>query len=82
VIQAMSGLMSITGPADGAPHKVGVAVSDVFTGLFAVSSILAALRHAEHTGEGQHIDVALWTRKLPRWYRQKYLVSGKPRHWE
>lgn len=59
VIQAMSGLMSITGPADGEAHKVGVAVSDVFTGLFAVTGILAALRHAERTGEGQYLDLAL-----------------------
>ncbi len=59
VIQAMSGLMSITGEQEGAPSKVGVAIADVIAGLFAVSSILAALRHAEHTGEGQQLDVAL-----------------------
>ncbi len=59
VIQAMSGLMSITGEPDGAPSKVGVAIADVIAGLFAVSSLLAALRHAEHTGEGQQIDIAL-----------------------
>ncbi len=59
VIQAMSGLMSITGEVDGAPAKVGVAISDVIAGLFASSSILAALRHAEQTGVGQHLDVAL-----------------------
>lgn len=59
VIQAQSGLMSITGEPDGPPTKVGVAVSDVFAGLFASTSLLAALRHAEHTGEGQHVDVAL-----------------------
>ncbi len=59
VIQAMSGLMSITGEVDGEPAKVGVAISDVIAGLFAASSILAALRHAEQTGEGQQLDVAL-----------------------
>ncbi len=59
VVQAMSGLMSITGEIDGAPHKVGVAISDVFAGLFAHSAILAALFHAERTGEGQHLDIAL-----------------------
>lgn len=59
VVQAMSGLMSITGEIDGAPHKVGVAISDVFAGLFAHSAILAALLHAEHTGAGQHLDIAL-----------------------
>ena len=59
VIQAMSGLMSITGEQEGAPSKVGVAIADVIAGLFAASSILAALRHAEHTGEGQQLDIAL-----------------------
>ena len=59
VIQAMSGLMSITGPEDGPPYKVGVAISDVFAGLFAATSILAAVRHSERTGQGQSIDVAL-----------------------
>ncbi len=58
-IQAMSGLMSITGSAEGEPHKVGVAIADVVTGLFALSSILAALRFAESTGQGQHLDIAL-----------------------
>jgi crotonobetainyl-CoA:carnitine CoA-transferase CaiB-like acyl-CoA transferase len=79
VIQAMSGLMSITGPADGAPHKVGVAVSDVFTGMFAVSSILAALRHAEHSGEGQHIDVSLLDSQIAALVNiaSNYLVSGQ-----
>lgn len=79
VIQAMSGLMSITGPADGAPYKVGVAVSDVFTGLFAVSAILAALRHAEHTGEGQYIDVALLDSQIAALVNiaSNYLVSGE-----
>jgi crotonobetainyl-CoA:carnitine CoA-transferase CaiB-like acyl-CoA transferase len=57
VTQAMSGLMSITGADE--PFKVGVAVSDVLTGMFALSGILAALRQAELTGEGQHLDFAL-----------------------
>jgi formyl-CoA transferase len=64
LIQAMGGLMSITGQPDGAPGaepmKVGVAVVDLFTGMYAVTAILAALRHAERTGQGQHIDVALF----------------------
>lgn len=58
-IQAISGLMSITGPADGPPYKVGVAIADVVTGLFAATSILAALRHAQHTEQGQQLDIAL-----------------------
>lgn len=79
VIQAMSGLMSITGPTDGEPHKVGVAVSDVFTGLFANSSILAALRHAEHSGQGQYIDVALLDAQIAALVNiaSNYLVSGQ-----
>lgn len=63
LIQAMGGLMSITGPAQGSPGseptKVGVAVSDLFTGLYATIAIQAALRHREQTGEGQHIDCSL-----------------------
>lgn len=64
LIQAMGGLMSVTGQPDGQPGaepmKVGVAVVDLFTGMYAVTGILAALRHAERTGQGQHIDVALF----------------------
>lgn len=59
MIQAQGGLMSITGPADGEPHKVGVAIVDITTGLFAAQAILAALHHRTHTAEGQFIDVAL-----------------------
>ena len=62
-IQAMGGLMSVTGERDdlpgGGPQKVGVAVADLFTGMYATVAILAALRHAEATGEGQAIDMAL-----------------------
>jgi crotonobetainyl-CoA:carnitine CoA-transferase CaiB-like acyl-CoA transferase len=64
VIQAMSGLMAITGPPEGDGYKVGVAVVDVFSGLFALSSVLAALRHAERTGQGRHIDIALMDAQL------------------
>ena len=64
MIQAMGGLMSITGQPDGAPGaepmKVGVAVVDLFTGLYASNAILAALWHARATGEGQHVDIALF----------------------
>ena len=61
-VQAMGGLMSVTGERDdagGGPQKVGVAVADLFTGMYATVAILAALRHAERTGTGQHIDMAL-----------------------
>lgn len=57
--QGRGGLMSITGSADGPPLKVGVAVSDLVTGLQATIGILAALRHREQTGEGQYLDLSL-----------------------
>ena len=59
LIQGMSGLMSVTGEAEGHPLKVGIPVSDLTTGLYATISILAALQHRNRTGEGQHIDLAL-----------------------
>lgn len=79
VIQAMSGLMSITGPTDGQPHKVGVAISDVITGLFASNAILTALRHAEQTGVGQTIDVALLDSQIAALVNiaSNFLVSGQ-----
>lgn len=59
IIQGLSGLMSITGPSDGEPHKVGVAVVDLFAGLQLTIGIQAALLARQHTGFGQHVDVAL-----------------------
>jgi crotonobetainyl-CoA:carnitine CoA-transferase CaiB-like acyl-CoA transferase len=59
LVQALGGLMSITGAPDGPPEKVGVAVVDVICGLFAGIGILAALRHRERTGEGQRVEVDL-----------------------
>lgn len=59
VIQAASGLMDITGSAEGGPQKVGVAFADIFTALYGVSAIQAALRARERTGRGQLIDMAL-----------------------
>jgi crotonobetainyl-CoA:carnitine CoA-transferase CaiB-like acyl-CoA transferase len=75
----MSGLMSITGPAGGEPQKVGVAVTDLFTGLYSVIAIQAALRHAETTGQGQHIDMALFDAQISVLANQNlnFLVSGK-----
>jgi len=64
VAQAASGLMSITGPAAGEPHKVGVAVSDLAAGLHAAVAILAALRHRDATGAGQFVDVSLFDASL------------------
>lgn len=63
LIQAMGGLMSITGEPDeigGQPQKVGVALSDIMTGLYASNGILAALAEREHSGLGQHIDLSLF----------------------
>jgi crotonobetainyl-CoA:carnitine CoA-transferase CaiB-like acyl-CoA transferase len=59
IIQGMAGIMSVTGPADGAPFKVGIAVADLFTGVYAAVGILAALRQRETTGRGQVVDLAL-----------------------
>ena len=59
IIQGMAGLMSVTGEPDGQPQKVGVAVTDVFTGIYAATAILAAIVQRGRTGEGQHIDMAL-----------------------
>ncbi len=59
IIQGMSGLMSITGDPSGQPQKVGVAVTDVFTGVYSAVAILAAVHQRGATGKGQHIDMAL-----------------------
>lgn len=82
MIQGMSGLMDITGEADGAPQKVGVAVSDLLTGLYGVIGIQAALRHAEATGAGQHIDMALFDCQVSALANQamNYLISGVAPH--
>ena len=81
-IQGMGGLMSVTGERDdlgGGPQKVGVAVADLFTGMYATVAILAALRHAERTGQGQHIDMALLDTQVAMLANlgANYLVSGQ-----
>ena len=82
LIQAMTGLMSITGQPDGGPGaepmKVGVAVSDLFTGLYAATAILAALRQAEATGQGCQLDVALHDCQLAALANQamNFLATG------
>ena len=83
MVQAMSGLMSITGHADGEPGggplKVGVAVIDVFTGLYAANAVQAALHARNATGEGQHIDMALLDVAMAIQCNQAsgYLATGK-----
>lgn len=81
-IQGIGGLMSVTGERDdlgGGPQKVGVAVADLFTGMYATVAILAALRHAERTGEGQQVDMALLDTQVAMLANlgSNYLVSGK-----
>jgi crotonobetainyl-CoA:carnitine CoA-transferase CaiB-like acyl-CoA transferase len=78
LVQALGGLMSVTGSPDGEPQKVGVALVDVLTGLFATVGILAALRHREHTGEGQHVEVNLLTSLLAALVNQSaaYTAGG------
>ena len=80
-VQGMGGLMSLTGERDdigGGPQKVGVAVADLFTGMYATVAILAALRHAEKTGQGQAIDMALLDTQVAMLANlgANYLVSG------
>ncbi len=80
IVQGMSGFMSITGEPDGQPMKAGVAIADIFTGIYAVSAIEAALIHALKTGEGQLIDMALLDVQSAVLANQNmnYLISGKP----
>ena len=79
IIQGLSGLMSITGPSDGEPHKVGVAVVDLFAGLQLTIGIQAALLARQHTGIGQHVDVALLDSALSMLANvgMNHLASGK-----
>ena len=82
LIQGMGGLMSVTGRAEGeegaGPQKVGVALTDILTGLYAGNAILAALLHREKSGQGQHIDLALLDVQVACLANQamNYLVSG------
>jgi crotonobetainyl-CoA:carnitine CoA-transferase CaiB-like acyl-CoA transferase len=83
LIQGMGGLMSVTGRAEGeegaGPQKVGVALTDILTGLYATIAIQAALAHREKSGRGQHIDLALLDVQIACLANQamNYLVSGK-----
>lgn len=78
LVQAVGGLMSITGERDGEPQKVGVALVDVITGLFAAVGVLAALRHRERTGEGQRVEVDLLSSLLAALVNQgsAYTLAG------
>ncbi|MFC3612183.1 CaiB/BaiF CoA transferase family protein [Lutimaribacter marinistellae] len=80
IIQGMSGLMSITGEPDGQPQKAGVAITDVFTGIYSVTAILAALHQRQETGRGQHIDMSLLDVAVSVTANQamNYLTTGNP----
>jgi len=79
IVQGMSGLMSVTGEPSTQPQKVGVAVTDIYTGIYASTGILAALHQREKTGKGQLIDMALFDVALATMANQamNFLASGK-----
>ena len=80
MIQAMGGIMSITGPENGEPVKVGVGIADVMCGMYGGLAVLAALHHRNTTGEGQYIDMSLFDSQIAWLINEgmNYLVSGKP----
>ncbi|MEV1291008.1 CoA transferase [Pseudonocardia sp. NPDC049635] len=82
LVQAVSGLMSLTGPADGPPYRAGVAVFDVLTGLHAALAVTAALRHRERTGEGQLLETNLLSVALSTLVNQTeaYVAAGAVPH--
>ena len=79
LIQAMGGVMSLTGEPDGMPQKVGVPVADLFAGLYGCIGILAALRHREATGQGQQIDIGMLDTHVAWLANQgmNYLATGE-----
>ncbi|MGE0062048.1 MAG: CaiB/BaiF CoA transferase family protein [Xanthobacteraceae bacterium] len=79
VFQAMGGMMSITGEPDGTPQKVGVAFSDLMTGMYASTAILAALRHRDAGGRGQHIDLSLFDTQIAALanMNMNYLIANR-----
>ncbi|MDU8928062.1 CaiB/BaiF CoA-transferase family protein [Alisedimentitalea sp. MJ-SS2] len=80
IIQGMSGFMSITGDPEGQPQRAGVAITDLFTGLYSVTGILAALHQRSQTGKGQQIDMALLDCAVAAMANQSlnYLATGTP----
>ncbi len=79
LVQAMGGIMSITGEKKGNPTKIGVGVSDIITGLYSTIGILSALRFKEITGKGQHLDISLMDSQVSwlSYVAQNYLISGE-----
>ena len=80
VVQAMGGLMSVTGQPDGEPMKAGVAMTDILTGMYVATAVLGALAHRERTGEGQRVDLALLDVQVATLANlaENYLVTGRP----
>src|SRR5205823_5810387 len=78
IVQAISGLMSLTGDPDGPAYRSGISVFDVMAGLHATIGILAALNHRNHTGEGQHVEVSLFASALSAMVNQTsaYVAGG------
>ncbi|EAV46017.1 putative conserved membrane-anchored protein [Stappia aggregata IAM 12614] len=79
MIQGMGGIMDLTGDPEGDPQKIGVAFADIFTGLYGVVGVLAALRRRDETGEGEWVDMALLDAQVGVLANQalNYFVSGK-----
>jgi len=77
--QAMGGIMSLTGEPEGEPMKVGIGIADLMCGMYASTAMLAALRHRDRTGEGQHIDMALLDTQVAwlSYEAENYLMSGE-----
>ena len=77
--QGMGGIMSVTGEPDGMPMKVGIGITDIMTGMHASTAILAALRHRDATGAGQHIDLSLFETQISWLYYHavEYLNTGE-----
>jgi crotonobetainyl-CoA:carnitine CoA-transferase CaiB-like acyl-CoA transferase len=79
VVQAVGGLMSVTGEPDGEPMKAGVAMTDILTGMYAATAVLAALSHRKRSGEGQRVDLALLDVQVATLANlaESYLVTGR-----
>ena len=80
IVQGEAGIMDITGPADGAPYKVGAAIGDLVSGLYATQGILAALYAAKSTGVGQHVDISMYeaVASLLTFNAGIYFATGEP----
>jgi len=79
LVQAMGGVMSLTGDPEGEPMKVGVSIADLMAGMYATVSVLAALRHRDKTNEGQHLDISMLDAHVAWLANQgmNYLATGK-----